>query len=231
MAPAPRQAQGHESHQRAHAQKEGGGATSGRDVGEGMAGEGLASDHGEYADGCADHGDDRARPWRRPGPARSRRIPGGNTAWRMLMVAQCPGAPGVAPASPTWLSDGLVLAVLAHHLATISPYGVSSPTDTSTRPCAWNTSTCRPYRALSTSLRTTSSVRPADGSAAGQVDDPVHHRQQRVDVMGGQQDGDVLFLGYPSEQATPSPECSVGRGWPRARRAAAIGGGGRGRGR
>ena len=37
---------------------------------------------------------------------------------------------------------------------------VGQPTATSTRPWAWNTSTWRPYKPLSTSLRTTSSVRP-----------------------------------------------------------------------
>src|SRR5271154_5684202 len=30
--------------------------------------------------------------------------------------------------------------------------------------------------------------------AAGHVDDAVHHRQQRVHVVGGQQDGDLLAL-------------------------------------
>src|SRR6516164_9777082 len=42
--------------------------------------------------------------------------------------------------------------------------------------------------------------RPADRPAAGQVDDPVHHRQQWVHLVRGQQHPDLLFAGDPGEQ-------------------------------
>src|SRR4029077_2073095 len=42
--------------------------------------------------------------------------------------------------------------------------------------------------------------RPAGGPATGQVDDVVHHRQQRVHLVRGQQHGDLLLAGDPGEQ-------------------------------
>ena len=41
---------------------------------------------------------------------------------------------------------------------------------------------------------------PAGGPPAGQVDDAVHHRQQRVHLVRGQQHGDLLLAGDPGEQ-------------------------------
>ena len=40
----------------------------------------------------------------------------------------------------------------------------------------------------------------AGGAAAREVDDPVHHRQQRVDLVGGDQDGDAALAADPGEQ-------------------------------
>ena len=49
---------------------------------------------------------------------------------------------------------------------------------------------------------------PAGGPARGHVDDPVHHRQQRVHVVGREQHGDLLLAGRSGPAARP-PRCSL----------------------
>ena len=67
--------------------------------------------------------------------------------------------------------------------------------------------------------------RPGGGPAAGQVDDAVHDRQQRVHVVRRDQHRDLLLLSYPAEQADDVLLAARCPGWPAARRAAAAGGG------
>ena len=53
---------------------------------------------------------------------------------------------------------------------------------------------------LSTSERTTSSVGAAGRATGREVDDPVHHRQQRVHLVGRDQHRDLLLGGDPRQQ-------------------------------
>ena len=66
--------------------------------------------------------------------------------------------------------------------------------------------------------------RSARGAPAGEVDDAVHHRQQRVDLVRGDQHRDPLLAGNPGEQRDDLVARYAGRGSPAARRAAAASG-------
>ena len=72
----------------------------------------------------------------------------------------------------------------------------------------------RPGRGRARAARRRAAVQPAEhlgrgrprggaagGPPGGQVDDAVHHRQQRVHLVGGQQHGDLLLAGDAGEQA------------------------------
>ena len=146
------------------------------------------------ADDAGHHGDHAAREQRRPD-----RGAGEEARLEEQRCSRCGTAIRRSRGS-TGSGDGRGQAVPA------------APATTRIRPCTRITSTCWPYSALSTSVRTTSSVVPAGGPARGQVDDAVHHRQQRVHVVRRDQHRDLLLPGDPGEQRRrPPARCAMSR--------------------
>ena len=153
-----------------------------------MAGERLAADDGEHADHGGGDGDDGADGERDVHRA----------------AAEEPGLEEVLIRCPT---DQL--AILASSAAAAGSAVPSAAATTRTRPCTRITSTWLAVQAgLRTSGWTTSSVRPDRDRPAGHVDDPVHHRHQRVHVVRGEQHRDPLLAG-PAGPSTETIPCSL----------------------